>query len=359
MKLLTRHLLTRHMLSEYFAYIYKELIPPDCRICNSYHLSQEKERERALLQDIMTQNITIYACFPTNSSIVSIAVSIVALPLHVLLIKLLVKDDSLTLPHYRIMLTLTLSGALQIFVGSMLTIVALALQLTTESVTCGLLRDVTIFTSTLTVVVSSLAVITFAIERMMICMHFVKYRRLFKKTKITKLLYSYWLFGVTIATIAALTNDGKKAETSINETTSFQIVCSSIIIPSATIVIIIYSRILLFSRARIIQVAPSSDNSKLRTVATFRQKQLRIALVAGVVCIVYVVCMVPLSMVFLLELTKVIDNRPDIKKVLICNAMLNTLADPFIYGFGMIKTRQILFRILKSVLPERNNQLRC
>ena len=253
------------------------------------------------------------------------------------------------------MLTLTLSDALQILTGSILTVVIMALQLTTESYTCGLLRDITVFISSLTVIVSSLAVVTFAVERMIICMHFLKYRRLFKRTRIAKLLYGYWLFGVLIATIAALTNDGKKAETSINETTSFQIVCAFTVLPSATIIIIIYSRILLSSRGRIIQVAPSSDSSKLRAVATFKQKQLRIALVAGIVCIVYVVCMVPLSMVFLLELTDVNDNRPGIKKVLIMNAMLNTLADPFIYGIGMIQTRRILFRILKGFFSEGNN----
>ena len=296
----------------------------------------------------MRQNTTIYTCFPTSSGIVSLSVSIVAVPLHILLIKILVKDTGLSLPHYQIMLTLTLSDALQILTGSTLTVVIMALQLTTESYTCGLLRDITVFNSSLTVLVSSLAVVTFAVERMIICMHFLKYRRLFKRTRIAKLLYGYWLFGVLIATIAALKNDGKKAETSINETTSFQIVCAFTVLPSATIIIIIYSRILLFSRGRIIQVAPSSDSSKLRAVATFKQKQFRIALVAGIVCIVYVVCMVPLSMVFLLELTDVIDNRPGIKKVLIMNAMLNTLADPFIYGIGMIQTRRILFRILKG-----------
>ena len=58
---------------------------------------------------------------------------------------------------------------------------------------------------------------------------------------------------------------------------------------------------------------------------------------------------------FLLELTNVIENRPSAKKVLISIAMLNTLADPFIYGFGMIQTRKILIRIMKRICPERND----
>ena len=301
----------------------------------------------------MENSTTIYySCTPKTSGSVAIIVSFLALPFHILLVRVLVKDVGLLLPHHQIVFILTASDALQIFAASCLSSVGMALQLTTKSVTCGLLRDVTIFTSTLTVVVSSLAVATFAIERMVICMHFLKYRRLFKRTRITKLLCSYWLFGAIIAVIAAIKNDARKTETAAIEATSFQIVCVSIILPSATIIIFIYSRIFLFSRERILQVAPSSESSKLRTIAAFKTKQIRIALIASIVCIAYVVCMVPMSITFFLELTDLIDNRPDIKKILVSIAMLNTLADPFIYGFGMIQTRQTLLRIARSILPE-------
>jgi len=295
------------------------------------------------------KTILLSSCFPNSSGSAVIILSSLALPFHVLLIKLLVKDIGLALPRHQIMLTLSISDALQMFSGASLTVVGMALQLTTESHNCGLLRNITVFTSSLTVVVSSLAVVTFAVERMIICMHFLKYRRTFKKTRTTKLLCGYWFFGTVIAVTAALTNDARKAETSINETTSFQIVCASVILPSAGIIIFIYSRIFVFSRKKFTQVAPSPDNSKLRTVRTFKQKQLQIAYVAGIVCIAYVVCTVPMSMAFLLELTNLIENRPNAKKVLISMAMLNTIADPFIYGLGMIQTRKMLIRIMKRI----------
>ena len=300
------------------------------------------------------KTILLSSCFPNSSGSAVIILSSLALPFHVLLIKLLVKDIGLALPRHQIMLTLSISDALQMFSGASLTVVGMALQLTTESHNCGLLRNITVFTSSLTVVVSSLAVVTFAVERMIICMHFLKYRRTFKKTRTTKLLCGYWFFGTVIAVTAALTNDARKAETSINETTSFQIVCASIVLPSAGIIIFIYSRIFIFSRERIMQVAPASDSSKIRTVATFRRKQVRIALVAGIVCIAYVVCMVPMSFNFSLELIGLVDNRPDIKKILVSIAMVNTLADPFIYGLGMIQMRQVLVSIVKSAFPIRS-----
>ena len=265
------------------------------------YIPEVRLSNRTPLLDIMTQNTTIYSCFPKSSGIASISVSVIALPFHVLLIKLLIKDIGLALPRHQIMLTLTISDILQMIAGAIVTVVGMALQLTTESYNCGLLRDIAVFTSSLTVFVSSLAIVTFAIERMIICLHFLKYRRLFKRTRIIKLLYGYWFIGVVIGATAALTNDARKAETTINETTSFQIVCSSIILPSATTIILIYSRIFVFSREKFIQVAPSSNNSKLRTVATFKKKQLQVAYVAGIVCVAYLVCMVPISMVSFLN----------------------------------------------------------
>ena len=310
---------------------------------------------RIPLSDTMTQDTAVYSCSPKSSGIASILISMIALPFHVLLIKLLVKDIGLALPRHQIMLTLSISDALQMFCAASITAVGMALQLTTESHNCGLLRNIIVFTSSLTAVVSSLAVVTLAVERMVICMHFLKYRRTFKKKRMTKLLYGYWFVGVVIGVIAALTNDGKKAETTLNETTAFQIVCASVILPSAGIITFIYSRIFVFSREKFTQVAPSPDNRKLRTVRTFKQKQLQIAYVAGIVCIAYVVCTVPMSMSFLLELTNLIENRPNAKKVLISMAMLNNIADPFIYGLGMIQTRKMLFRIMKRIFPERND----
>ena len=295
--------------------------------------------------------ISYYRCIPKSTGSAAIVVSLLALPLHMFLIKLLVKDVGLSLPHHQIMLTLIISDALQIFAASSFTSFTMILQLTTESFICRKWRDLIVFTSSLTIIVSSLAVVTFAIERMTICLHFLKYRSLFKRTRVTKLLFGYWLVGGIVGTITALTNNARNTETSVNEATSFQILCASFILPSSIIIISIYSRILLFSRERVVRVAPSSDVSKLKDVATLRTKQFRIAFFASIVCVAYVVCMAPASMNFFLELTGIIENSPNVKKVLISVVMLNTLADPLIYGLGMTQTRQILIRIVKNILP--------
>ena len=291
------------------------------------------------------QNDTLhYACIPTSSGIASIVVSLLALPFHTLILKILTKDIGLTLPHHRIVFALTISDAVQIFSASCSCSLGMISQSTTDSVTCRILRDIIVFTSSLTVVVSSLALITFAVERMIICMHFLKYRKLFQRTRVTRLLRSYWLVGMILAAIATATNDARKTETSVNEATAFQIICAMIVIPSALIITVIYFRIFLFSRERIIRVVPNSIGSRLRDIATFKKKQFRIAFIAGVVCMSYVICMVPMAINFFLELIGATDNNPSLKKILVSFAMVNTLTDPIIYGFGMVQIRRILIR---------------
>ena len=297
----------------------------------------------------MESNSTIhYSCAPKSSGAAIIALLSLALPFHILMAKILIKDIGLSIPRHLIMLSLTISDALQVFGIASLTSIAMALQLTTESFACGIIRDIGIFVSSLTVVASGYVRITFAIERMVICLHFLKYRILFRRSRVTKLLSSHWLFGLIVAAIATVTNDARKTETSVNEATSFQIICILTILPSAFIITAIYIRILLFSREWI-RISPSTVSSNVTYATTFKQKQIRIAVVAGIICVAYIGCMVPVAMMYFLELTGLIQNSPKEKKFIICIGLLNNLLDPFIYGFGMEKTRQILIRMLRSV----------
>ena len=288
-------------------------------------------------------------CVPKSSGDAAIIVSSLALPFHILMAKVLVKDVGLTLPHHQIMLSLTISDALQIFGVASLAPFVLGLQLTTESFLCDIVRDISVFLFSLTVFVSSLVLITLAIERMMICIHFLKYRQLFRKARMTKLLSSHWLFGMIIAAIATATNDARKSETSINEATSFQIVCVVTILPSAFIITVVYIRIFLFSRERVARVIPRPVSSSMTYTNVLKKKQIRVAVVSGVVCVAYVGCMVPIAMTYFLELTGLIKHLPNEKNIIICIAMVNNFIDPLIYGFGMAETRQVLIKTMKNV----------
>ena len=302
--------------------------------------------------DSKAKNDTIhYICIPRSTGTTSIVVTMLAFPFHMLMIKILAKDVQLSLPRHQIMFCLSISDALQIFTISSLSIVMIAFDLTTESTICLILRDITIFTATLTVVVASLTLVTLAIERMTVCMYFLKHQALFPKMKTTKVLANYWVIGKIMGLIAMMTNDKRKAETIVSETMSFQIISIVFILPSAVIIAVIQVRLFLFSRARVTQVIPARAVVNQQNTPNFRQRQIRIAFVAGIVSIAYIVCMVPLAMVFFFERLSITHSIPSVKTPLVSLALINTLSDPFIYGFGLTQTRQILIRIIRNILP--------
>ena len=301
----------------------------------------------------MERNTTIdFPCFPTTGGVTSLVILLLAFPFHTLMIKILVKDVGLLLPRHHIMLTLSISDALQVFLVAIVSSITFAADLTTKSVTCTLIRHLLVFGSSLTVVVSSLALVTIAAERMIICMHFLKYRRLFRRTRVLRLMRSYWLVGMIMAAIVTVTKDAQKTEASVSGSTSFQVVSSLVILLSALIITVIYFRIFLFSRYMIMRITPSPFDNNLRDEIVFKRKQIRIAAIAGIVCMSYVVFMVPIAVNYILRLAGVIHTHSaSTKGILGGLALINTIADPFIYGFGMTQTRQILIRMVKKVLP--------
>ena len=300
----------------------------------------------------MASNKTIfYLCIPQSGATTSIALTLLALPFHILMMKILAKDVELSKPRHQIMFCLSVADALQIFSISSVTMVMKAFDLTTESGTCHILRDITIFTGSLTVIVTSLTLVTLAVERMIVCMYFLKYHIYFTRQRTTKVLVSYWVVGIVLGAAAAATNDKQRAETIANETASFQIISVLFILPPAIILTIIQARLFLFSKSRFNRVVPANMGSGRTELPDFKKKQIRIAFVAGVVSVAYIVCMVPIAMAYLIELVGVTGNTPSVKAALISLAMANTLADPFIYGFGMLQTRQLLIRKIKNILP--------
>ena len=281
----------------------------------------------------------------------SLTVALFALPFHILMIKILIKDVDLSMPRHQIMLSLSTIDTLQIFSATAPTVVIKALELTTESLVCSILRAVLVFGASLTIVTGSLTLVTLAIERMTICMYFLKYRRLFSRKRTQYVLYSYWVVGLIISVITTATNDKQKAETVIGDVTSLAIISTILVIPSAVIIATIQFRLIKFSRARMVRIVPTAASTNQLAVPDFRKRQLRIAFVAGIVSVAYIVCMLPLAMMYFFQIVGLIDDNPTVQSALIGLAMVNTLADPFIYGLGMVQTRKAIIKVMRRFLP--------
>ena len=99
-----------------------------------------------------------------------------------------------------------------------------------------------------------------------------------------------------------------------------------------------------------VRIVPAAASTNQRAVPDFRKRQLRIVFVAGVVSVAYIVCMVPMTMLYSLRLVGLKDDNPSVQSALVSLAMANTLVDPFIYGFGMGQTRKAIIKVIRRFL---------
>ena len=297
------------------------------------------------------QNTTMhFDCVPKSSGTMSIIVTFLALPFHILMVKILWRDIQLPTPRDRIMLSLSVSDLLQILAIFFTAAVMQSFELTTESATCRILRDIALFTSTLTLTVSSLVIITLSIERKTICMDYLKFHKMFSRQRTAILLSSFWAVGLALAIITAALADEKITETLVTELTTFQVIAASLILPSAVIITVIQLQLFLFSRSRIAAMLSAKDSNSTTDGTGFKTRQLRIAFIAGIVSLAYTVCMVPLAAVGFLQVTQLVHTRASVKAGIICLSLANNLLDPFIYGIGIRRTRKILLRNIRSVV---------
>ena len=111
------------------------------------------------------------------------------------------------------------------------------------------------------------------------------------------------------------------------------------VVVSSVSLIIVQARLYKLSRAKL-KVEPVIKFGTQREKDDLTKRQLKLGFAASAVALLYVVCMCPLACLFaylLLNPEKDVAMKKDTVLIL---AMLNTFADPFVYGFGMADLRQ-------------------
>ena len=271
------------------------------------------------------------------------------MPIHLLVIKILAKDLRLALPRHKIMLSLSLSDCILVCVLFIGAAIMRAFSLTTESIAYQILRQAALFTGTLSTVVSGLTITVMSIERYTACIHSFRLHQIMTKTLVLCLLCFFWRIGTTCGAIAVATNTDIKAEVAVGESVFFKciiIICS---FSTSVIITIIQIRLLIFSRSKLVRDRPSKAFGTQAELMDFRKKQIKVAFVACIVAAAYVVCMLPLAILFSFELVDSTQMPSAIKAPFLALCMANTLADPFIYGIGTVDTRKMMIKNIKKI----------
>lgn len=187
---------------------------------------------------------------------------------------------------------------------------------------------------------------------MTLCMHFLKYHNLFSARRVKIATSCMWLFSVLMGmavTVATYLRDGFEASDILVESQAFHIIIAIVVFPSTVIVSLCQIRLFMFSRSRINRVIPGRNCNADTVTTNFRKKHLKIAFVAGIVALAYIVSMAPLAILHFMELISISRFENSTKVALLNLAMANTIVDPYIYGLGLTQIRRVLKRQLGNI----------
>ena len=272
---------------------------------------------------------------------------ICALPMHLLMAKILYKDCQLALPRHKIMLSLTISDALQIFVVFVTIIFESLISGTKhEEAACKYIKRTRAIFIPLTFFVSSVNIISLCIERYISCIHSLYVYHIMTAKRVVSVLIAEWMIGTVIGAVTLYLNVYKGLE----KTESSAIMYASVLIafPSAAIIIVIQLRLFYFSR-KVAKVKPGPASGNQPELVDFRRRQVKVTFVASIVAIAYIVCMFPLTITNAWEWHHGERKNGPWKSAFYFLASLNTMCDPLIYGLGIGETRKMIWKNIKQI----------
>ncbi len=296
-----------------------------------------------------------YKCTRKTTTLFSFGVAVLASPVYILMLKILICGLKLNLPRHKILLSLTISDSIQIVVFSLLQLSVLQARVT--SIGCQIIRKIMEFSGILTIVSSSGSIIFLSIERYVACVHCLRFHEIITDKLVNRLLGCIWTFSFICGFF-----DKKRYEESLSpavlrltETTA--IIYTGTVLSSSVVLLVVQVR-LYFLSYRKMKVGPGDTafGQGAEEVDT-RKTQIKVAVVASAIVIMYMVCMCPLAF-YLLSTSFESRRDPTVsRRASIMLASVNTLMDPFVYGLGMADTREEIKRQLKEIKSILGNLL--
>ena len=287
-------------------------------------------------------------CLDGNWETFIMVLIVFALPFHAFIIKILAIDFQLDLARHKILLSLSISDMVMLCGMFISALINKAATFTMHSTGCILTRGFTVFIGCSTLAVSSSSILALSVERYIACVHSFHLHLILTESRIRYWSTCTWILGGLTGLLAASTNHYDGAFTISNYST-VQYIYLIFVIPTSAVATVIQVRLFIFSWKKINQVSPTGAFGEQLELADLRKKQIKVAFIAGIVAFAFVVCMIPLAVVFIYELVSGALISAPFSGIFLSLSFTNCLVDPFIYGLGIADTRQKIFRDLKRL----------
>ena len=289
----------------------------------------------------------VQRCFQFHAKGYQYLILLLVLPFHILLMKVLVKDLGFQMPRHIIMFSMSMSDLIQLLFVCICHFIASVSKSGSDTTLCHAMLETTLFVGTLTIVVSSLGVIAMSLERYIACIHSFHIHCIFTHERVVYDSIIQWVIGAILATIEVLTNNATRMAT-VTFTSAGKVFYIIFTFAAAIAVCVIQLRLFFFAKTKLKRVNPTGAFGVQLELADYRKKHIKVALVSGIVAIGFVVCMLPMSFMFLYEIINDTTASASARKVCLAFVSSNWLVEPFIYGIGSADTRKMILQNLKK-----------
>ena len=297
-----------------------------------------------------TNSTSQFSCTPNLTGNFAIVLLFLALPFHFLVGKILAFNLRFENPRHIILFCLSISDSLQLTITAICVVVSKTGDLHTGTPACDGLRYTILFNSTHTYIVSSLSLVALSIERYIACFHSYRIHELLTNKRIIPTLVAFWICGVIFGGIACIPASQGGGQPVVTSSVYFDGIFVSVTFSVSLVLIVVQSVLFHLSRKKLNRVQPGSSFSNDNEAEIQRKRQIKVAIVASAVVASYSICMLPGAIIVIVnQFAKISLPRFWKQMLAISLGMLNTLMNPFIYGLGMVDTREAIIKDLRKI----------
>ena len=290
------------------------------------------------------------SCYFNFTSNISIVLLFLGLPFHIFIMKIIVINLRFANPRHIILFCLSISDSLQVTVTAIIIVIKKAIESEDGAQICMSLASTIIFNTSLTYIVSSLTVVALSIERYIACFHSYRIQEWLTNKRIIITLIIFWILGIAGGGFACIPDSKETKQVILANSWHFGDIFLSVTLPVSFVLIVIQTKLFRLSRKKLNRIRPCSVAPSNSDEVYIRRRQIKGAIVSSIIVLSYLICMLPGAGMIIIN--RYGDGPRDshlTKLFVIALGMLNTLLNPFIYGFGMMDTRKAMVRELKMI----------
>ena len=290
------------------------------------------------------------SCYLNFTGNISIALLFLGLPFHIFIMKIIAINLRFANPRHIILFCLSISDSLQVAVTAIIIVIKKAIESEDGTQICMSLASIIIFNISLTYIVSSLTLVALSIERYIACFHSFRIQEWLTNKRIIVTLIIFWVLGIIGGGFACIPDSKETKQVVLANSRYFGEIFIAVTLPVSLILIIIQTKLFRLSRKKLNRIRPCSVSTSNSGEVYIRRSQIKGAFVSSIIVLSYLICVLPGAGMIIINRYGDGPRGSHLTKLFVITlGMLNTLLNPFIYGFGMMDTRKAMVRELKMM----------